>query len=76
MHNPCGELLKRANPVAQARRRLDIFAEKLQLPRERLAGWTCAMAVVCAIWAIEDGQLSGYDIDVARMLDAATKGAV
>ncbi len=55
LRNPWGWPPPVADPVQATARRLDILAEELALPRERLRGWGIAQAVLSAWWVIEDG---------------------
>jgi streptomycin 6-kinase len=41
-------------PLAVLARRVEIFADMLEVPRERIAGWGTARAVLSACWMVED----------------------
>ncbi len=54
LRNPLPELLTWSRPARALARRIDIFAEILELERERLLGWGMAQAVLSAWWSYED----------------------
>ena len=54
LRNPSPELLEAPDPARLLARRLDQFADELDLDRERLRGWAHAQAVLAAIWGWED----------------------
>ena len=60
MRNWAAGTLSTPDPVAHFTRRLDIFADELDLPRQRLRDWTFTQAVLSAWWCIEDGWTSGW----------------
>lgn len=64
LRNPHPTLLQRPDVREVTARRVDQFAEELQLPRERIRGWALAQAVLSAWWTIEDGE-SGWEWAVA-----------
>ncbi|HEY3268569.1 MAG TPA: aminoglycoside phosphotransferase family protein [Armatimonadota bacterium] len=55
MRNPMGLLDAAPELPARMSRRLSLFAELLELPRERLRAWSFAQAVLSACWTVEDG---------------------
>lgn len=68
MRNPVGDpgdpdegrfLLRQPNPRAIIARRLDIFAEELQIDRDRLRDWSLAFAVISACWSDESNHENG-----------------
>ena len=73
MRNWAPGMLPTPDPVAHFARRLDIFADELDLPRERLRDWTFAQAVLSAWWCIEDGWTSGWKptIELAELAQNA-----
>lgn len=50
-------------------RRLSIFADELQISRERLAGWAFCHAVLSAVWDFEESAEWGGTIHLAQILE-------
>jgi len=73
MRNWAHGTLSIPNPRSLFSRRLDIFADQLDLPRQRLRDWTFAQAVLSAWWCIEDGWVSGWKptIELAELAQNA-----
>ena len=54
LRNPLPDILEVDDPVGMQRRRVDQFAEELNLDRQRIIGWGIAQAVLSAWWSYED----------------------
>ncbi|GIV80362.1 MAG: streptomycin 6-kinase [Litorilinea sp.] len=54
LRNPLPDLLTWPQPARALARRIHIFAEILELERERILGWGMAQAVLSAWWSYED----------------------
>lgn len=69
LRNPQPWLLAQPDPARVLARRLDIFADELGLPRERLLAWGILQTVLSAWWTVE-GQGHGYEpeLTVAELL--------
>jgi len=74
MRNPVGDpgdadeavfLMNQPDPRRIIERRLDIFAEELALPRDRLRDWSLAFAILSACWSDESGHAAGWQQAVA-----------
>jgi streptomycin 6-kinase len=70
LRNPMTRLHRWSNPPAVLARRVDQFAEILELDRSRIAAWGLAQAVLSAWWSVEDHGC-GWEaaIRVAEWLD-------
>lgn len=68
--NPWEDLLERPDAGRILARRIDQFAEELDLDRARIRGWGLANAVLSVCWAIEDGDPLGgrHDLGCAELL--------
>ena len=66
MRNPLQRVL--TMPAKQLTRRLDLLAELLHEPRERLQSWSYVQAVLASCWSVQDG-----DGDAEAWLQAARK---
>jgi streptomycin 6-kinase len=64
MLNPYGEVGSWPNPREVMDRRLDIFAEELQIERDRLWQWSMVHSVLSICWTLEGG-VENWDGDVA-----------
>jgi streptomycin 6-kinase len=72
-----GALLRnpRPQPTSVLARRLDILADELAIPRDRLAAWSFAQAVLSAWWGIEDhGRIEAKWIATAEQMAELTRG--
>ena len=69
--NPFG-LLERPEPARIFARRINQFADELNLDRERIRGWALAKTVLSACWAVEDGadMTNHDDLACAEILSA------
>ncbi|MDE3229698.1 MAG: Tn3 family transposase, partial [Chloroflexota bacterium] len=52
--NPYGRFERWPDPARNLARRVDIFAERLGYPRERIIAWAFTQAVLSAAWHVED----------------------
>jgi streptomycin 6-kinase len=68
LRNPASRIAITPNLPQLLARRVDLLAEQLDLPRDRLAAWGEAQAVLSAWWTIEDG---GPDRDWQQALRIA-----
>jgi streptomycin 6-kinase len=72
IRNPVLELLHEQNPREIIKRRLNLFAEYLNVDRARLRSWSYVQTILAACWAIEDNGDPKIWIDIARMIDACS----
>lgn len=68
-YNPQPQINQMTNLSQVLRRRLDIFAEHLPYPRERLLACAFAHCVLSCAWSIEDGDPVGGWRDTARVAE-------
>ncbi len=61
LRNPWPGLLQHPSPQAVTIRRLDIFADVLGLPREKLRLWAVASVVLSAWWSVDSSLANGGD---------------
>ncbi|HEX8732767.1 MAG TPA: hypothetical protein VF725_11995, partial [Ktedonobacterales bacterium] len=54
------------DPARQLARRVDIFAERLGYPRERIIAWAFVQAVLSAAWHVEDTGDDWWGPSIAR----------
>ena len=58
-----------SNPAQTIERRIDQFADELQIDRERVKGWGFAQAVLSVWWSYEDGEPEWADsLEIARII--------
>jgi streptomycin 6-kinase len=60
LHDPPRRILAQPSPRAFLRRRVDQIVDRTSFPRDRVAGWGIAYAVLSALWSAEDGG-SGWE---------------
>ncbi len=75
LYNPMPQLLQWHKPECVLARRIDQFAEELELERERLLACGFAQAVLSAWWTFEDhGRVSEDTLRVAELLATLMDG--
>lgn len=69
LRNPLSALVKNGHLQQRTARRLDIITDIANFDRKRIAGWGFALAVLSAIWIIEDHQTGWSNVlEVARAI--------
>lgn len=69
LRNPMGRLSREPDPKRILERRADLFAEALELDRQRLLSWGAVSAVLAAWWAYEDhGSVGEVPVTLAEQL--------
>lgn len=67
LRNPLNGFFDQPDAQQQMARRVAVFAETLDLERERIIGWGFAQAVLSAWWSVEDGSTAW--LGCAEILD-------
>jgi streptomycin 6-kinase len=70
LFNPIPHFLSQPNPQQRIARRATIFAEQLNLSRERILGWAFCKAILSAWWCIEENHPVDYDLTCAQLIHA------
>lgn len=67
--NPMPELLNIDNPLGIIQNRIECFASLLDIPAKRIFDCCFVQAVLCWIWALEDGCDTGYFRALIKLLE-------
>jgi streptomycin 6-kinase len=65
--NPYPKLLSMPDPTAITRQRVEIFAAKLKLDKQRILAWAYVDCLLSACWSVEEGGDPGYALECARI---------
>ena len=69
IRNPMPELLNHADARNIIHSRVARFAEALELPKRRIIDCCFVQAVICWVWALEDGCDTSYFEQLTKIFD-------
>lgn len=69
IRNPILDLLQHKRSIAIIRNRISIFADKLDLPEDRIKSWCYVQAVQAWVWVLEDSGDTSYFKQLAEIFE-------